>query len=428
MLFFAATYITTFILAMTRHSFAPISFLTFSNAVFVILILPKIIGFWVVGNSIFLTLYGVMDDNAAYAAAYITFIFMIAINTGYIIARPARLAQPQPVLRAFTPRQDSLARMINLYIVLPISLVAILIYFSATGVSLDALISKRDWGTEGAGLLAYVSQKAAQFAKVGFFVSVLGILASNGVSRRWQMQLVAFSLLLVLVFLSSSQRAGVFLLVIMFILILHVVGRLKIRHIVITLVLFLLANSAILASRFVDGFEGLNFFEIFIRRYFFELEKISAIFEYSVSDGMYLFSPISGIFSVSTAEIPDMNIHYFIGSKMFGLPNLGIPPSVLGEIILFWGPIYVFPVTLLIALALARLERALVETRSINVKLILVVFLANSYFLLLNSDSLSLLRRLIFDGGFMLMALFIVYIAKTGGGFVLRAGPVNEKK
>jgi hypothetical protein len=145
------------------------------------------------------------------------------------------------------------------------------------------------------------------------------------------------------------------------------------------------------------------------------LEKISAIFEYSVSDTAYLFSPLSGVFATSTAQYPDYNIHYFIGAEMFGLANLGVPPSILGEIILYLGPIFVFPVTFIIALFLARMERLLVQTPSIFLKLFLLLLLANSYFLLLNSDMLSLIKRTIFDSAFLFIAIFVVYSVKSGG-------------
>lgn len=404
---------TTLIVAYTKHFRAVINFLTVSNFIFLTLILPKIIGYFISGSDVFLSSNAIRNPNAVQVAALIIFVFIITINVAYIVAKPANRSVTTNNRTSISSSQRKAIKLFNVSIVLPISLAALGLYFIFAGISLDNIIMKRDWSDINGGTIAYVFQKLAQLSKVGFFIVTLGIISDPENSKSWRSQLILFSFLLIAVYSTSSQRSGVILLLLQIVMIYFTIGKLKIRTLLIIGGTFLMINLVILASRFTEGLQGLNFFEMFVRRYFFEIEKISMIFEYSVKDTSYLFYPVSGLLTFSGVPLPTYNVHYYIGSEIFGYSfKYGVPPSILGEIILYVGAIYIVPITLLITISLAKIERVTSRSHKASLRLFTIILLSDSYFLLLNSDIFSLIKKLAFDSALLTVALIFFSLVK----------------
>ena len=113
-----------------------------------------------------------------------------------------------------------------------------------------------------------------------------------------------------------------------------------------------LINIIILTGRIEDlGIKG--FIEsIFLRRYFFDVEKVSLIFEYSKLTCGQEFNLL--YFCIDNFNIPG-NIHRFIGEDIIGISNLGVPPNIVGEIILRLGPLALFIIAPLLGVTIMLL-------------------------------------------------------------------------
>lgn len=413
MLIFVIIYFLTLSIAWAKHSRTIINFLTVTNFIFLTLVFPKLVGYLIFGNDIFLSIGAITNNSSAQSAFYLIFLFVCVINIAYIIARPAGKATINSAGNYTTVADRKAVKFFCVFVIIPVSLASLGIYFFYAGVSIESLIVKRDWAAADGGSLAYISQKLAQFAKIGFLLTALGIISDPANSRKWMWLLVIFSLILGIVFLTSSQRSGVFMLLLQLVMVFQLIGKLKVKFLLVVGGIFLAANLLILTARFTNGLEGLNYFELFVRRYFFELEKIAGIFDFSVKGLEYIQSPAMGLFSISDAALPTYNVHYYIGTEVFGHERSGVPPSILGEIILYVGAIFVVPITFLMTSFLARVERKTARDNRPGYRLFSIVLLSDSYFLLLNSDILSLVKRLAFDTVLFGMALFFFYLIKS---------------
>lgn len=413
MLILGFIYVLTLVLAWSKHRHILVNFLTFTNLIFIALVLPKIVYYYFSGRDAFIISFYLIGDDAAIVGVYVTFLFVIAINVAYLLARPYRIIPPSEVFQTLTNRQSSSIRLVSYFVLLPISLAMLLLYLVIVGVSLESIVAKRELESGATFGTTYIVQKLAQFSKVGFYLALLAMLCGNQTFKNWRVIFTVFFLLVMVVFLTSSQRSGAILVMIQISLVLMVLGNLKTRQIAIIGGAFVALNLVILSSRFVNGLEELSYFDIFVRRYFFELEKIAAIVRYSVDFSVLHNSPIMALLSTSTNEPPDGNVHYFVAEKMFGLYNIGIPPSLLGEIILYFGPVFVFPVTFIITSCLIRIERFGYQTPNAKWKLFCITVLSCSYFLLLNSDVKSLFNRIILEGVFYFAALNVFVLLRN---------------
>ena len=402
-------YMLSIVLVAIRGHKKFLSFFTISNFLFIALVLPKILMFTAVGNDVFLSATAASSPNAVIATSYVIFVFIISINLGYIVKRPKWQTEIH-ALNSANWQGDYIKTTVTL-IVLPMSVLVFLIYFWSAQISFSQIVNKIDFSSFDNGLAVYLSHKLAQFSKVGIYLVLLGVIVGDGKLKGYRLNLLCLLLLLSLVFFTSSQRGGIFLTALLIILWLQYLNVLKLWHIITLGSIFFVLNLLILSSRFENGISGLGFFEIYTRRYFFDVEKLAAIFEFSASDLGYLFRPSVGLFQLSAADWPTYSIHHYVGYEVFGMTTNAIPPSILGEIILYFGALFVLPIGFLLSLLMVTLENRIERSKKPLEILILLILLSNAYFLLLNSDVLSLVKRLLLDGAFVVVTFVFYNIA-----------------
>jgi oligosaccharide repeat unit polymerase len=365
-----------------------------------------------IGSDVFITNITNFGKASASTAVIVVFLFMIAINSTYCAFPAYKIERPENIRQFLDNRQMKRLKSLCTFVIIPLSLLALIIYFSTVGVSLDSFIQKRQLIDEGGVSRAYILQKVAQVSKIGLYIVFLAILCSNQNIKDWRRLLTIFFFLVFILFMSSSQRSGILIIILEICLILTLLDKLKFKQIIFIAGGFLAINLALLSARFTNGLDGINFISGIARRYFFELEKITGIVTYASNNNILHHSPWSGAFTMATQEVPAGNIHFFIGEKIFGLYNVGVPPTVLGNIILSFGTVFVIPFTCFMTAIMIKIERIGFESKVVTVKLFTIILLSCAYYILLNSDIISLFRRILLEGAFFLVAVFLFILVR----------------
>lgn len=391
-----------------------INFLWVTNVIFIALVLPKIVLFNSSGFSVFLTQTTAFRESGFMAASLAIFGFMISINATYILVAilPRSLKPIPPAQEAWGIGSPTF--IIN-FIFIPVSLVAMAIYAASAGMSFDTLFIKAEMSTDTGFTAAYFAQKVAQVAKCCVFLYFIKFCEAGGLTRGQTRHFMFVCFITFCVFLLSGQRSGIFLLLVQIMLLYQSENKLKLKFLAVTGVIFLLVNLAILTARFAAGGRSLDIAAALLRRYFFDVEKITGIIEYSSATKSYLFNP--WLIFGDTSTHPDIygNVHRFIGENLFNT-GAGVPPSVLGEIILYYGGIAIIPVTVLLTLLIISFEQRL--ARSVRsdrpfFKAAIIIVVATMYYFLLNSDFIGLVKRSMLEIFLLAFALITQKVAFT---------------
>jgi len=267
-------------------------------------------------------------------------------------------------------------------------------YWTAADISFDNLFAKRELVQDGERTFAWALQKIAQVVKAGFYLLLLATLTTR--DSRYLRPLLLLAALSAIVYMISSQRSGILILALETGLALQLAGVLRARYLLILAGGFALLNIAILSARAAETAQSLYWTDLIYRRYFFDLEKIAALIEYFVADPLYRFESF-GILASGAADIDiTYSSHFFLADQVFGIGG-GVPPSILGEMIIYAGPVWIVPLTLCLTAGLIACERLAQDAHRPLMQLILVVILSKLYFLTLNSDTLSSINRIVLD-------------------------------
>lgn len=242
----------------------------------------------------------------------------------------------------------------------------------------------------------YILQKTAQVSKVGVYAYCFMLVGRNQV---WALQSrVLFSSLLVLtcaVFLISGHRSGIMLLLIQFVFLLQATNRLRLSHLVWGALVFLVVNVLVLLVR--DTPENTSFLLVNVfRRYFFEIEKMSAVAMMVQQSGGVL-EPLSALCTqVSTGVSFEGSFHHYLGNVVLQSRS-AVPPTLLGEIWAFWGSAFFLPVAVALGYTLRWLERRANTSEKPILVVILTTVASTAAFFLLNTDTMSFLKRSVFE-------------------------------
>ncbi|WP_375260297.1 hypothetical protein [Palleronia sp.] len=375
------------------HGRVGISFFWLSAAVFLVYILPKFGAYLLTGDDVFLPGTAVLSQNTANAAVVCITAFMATILVCYFTAvivlpeGPARVTMNRPL----DPDQ---AASIGIWLFVPIFGLSFCAYWIAAQVSFDNLFAKRELILDGDRTVAWALQKIAQVVKAGLYLALLATLTVR--DGRYNRHVLFLGALSVLVYVVSSQRSGILVLALEIALVFQIAGIMKPRHYLILAGSFVALNIAILSARALDTAQAMYWSDMIYRRYFFDLEKIAALIEYFVSDPLYRFDSLGILVAGSNGIRPDYATHHFLGEQVFGVAS-GVPPSVLGEMIIYGGPISIVPVTAALTAIVIWFERCGRATGNPIMQLVLVVVLSKLYFLTLNSDFSSSINRIVLD-------------------------------
>ena len=406
-------YICAFGAYALMHGRVGISFFWLSAAVFFVYILPKLAAYLLTGDDVFLPGSAVLGQNSANAATVCITAFMATILACYFVSSavspegPARTKMDRPI----DPDQ---AASIAIWLFVPIFGVSFLAYWVVAEVTFDNLFAKRELILDGERTAAWALQKIAQVVKGGLYLALLATLTVR--DGRYNRHVFLLAVLSVLVYLVSSQRSGILILALEIALVFQIAGIMKPRHYLALAGSFAALNIAILSARALDTANAMSWSDLIYRRYFFDLEKIAALIEYFVSDPLYRFDSLGILVSGSNGIRPDYGMHHYLGEQVFGVAS-GVPPSVLGEMIIYAGPISIIPLTAALAAVLIWCERRSRATANPIVQMVLVVLLSKLYFLTLNSDAASSFNRIVLD-----LALLCTGV----GGFLLAGGRLGR--
>lgn len=393
------------------------SFFSCLNIIFVLQVFPKMVAFQFWGLDAFLPSGVSYTSSGVTTGTLLVFLFILTINLCYV-TNPTNVMvkYKSQQIQLWDTRTESVARFTIFGLLFPLFGAALAFYLSEVSFTLQTLIAKREFNVDGSISPAYIAQKLAQISKSAFYLSCLGYVCSPN-KKRWFRTMFLMATLTSIVYITSSQRSGILILFLEILLTLLIGKTLRMRTLAIFGGIFIALSAMILLSRFSEGTGSLSLFELIFRRYFFDLEKITAIYQFSQGNHTGT-SPVMGLFQLSSAPWPDDNIHYYISEHVFGMPNNGVPPSILGEIILLLGTVFIIPITVLIVSLIIMTENRMMRTHKGPLKILYIIILSKAYFLLPNSDLLSTVKRIAFDITLFYIGMFAfrmtyTYFAKT---------------
>lgn len=408
-------------LALSHRSVRQVNFFTTTTAVYFFYVGPKLFAYSLFAGDTSLMVGGSRYSQSVMdAAAILSVLFVIAICIPYALNLPRRRVDLGATVGELRPRESSvrLTYMNHLSVVIffPLFIFFLSHFLLSSGASLGSLFAKPDYQLDQGLSAAYIYQKAAQCIKCAFYGAALIVLSGRYSSSRsaftW---LYFFFLLSCMVFLLSGQRAGIALLIVEVILVKQLHSGPPTRAAMVALLIFsIAANFLMLLAR---GIENASIAFYIFRRYFFDFEKTSGLLAYVVPNAVdWVQVTTRG----GMTTLPDGNLHHVIGSEIFGTES-GVPPSLLGELILYLGPACVFPVALILAVWVRRLEWAAGRSSvSPFARLVTVILLAKVYVFWLNSDSIGMLKRFALDFSLCLLALGL-YMAALAAARLLKS-------
>lgn len=379
-----------------------LNFLWITNGVFLAVMLPKIVLVSIDRNFLITPFH--ISDPAIDAGVLTISIYIIVINLIYLVLRsPPKTIAPLPAIRLQTT-------VPIVFLILPVFVAGVGVFLATADITPETVFSKPDMVEDGSVTTAYIAHKFAQVINCAFYIFLLRLLTAERLSVAERLAFVGIFLLCVAVYALAGLRSGIFLLMIQLILVLQVRNRMRLRLIFYLGVLFMVMNFFILNAR-IGEYQTVDiarYVLLLLRRYFFDVEKISAILEYTSATHSYMYGPWNVFLDHADPIAVDGNIHQFIAQHIFGTGG-GVPPSYLGEVIFYCGGVYVIPATILMTVLLRFAEIRLEKNRSPVVQLCYIVILSTAYFFLSNSDVYGMFVRMAFE--LCLFALAVVVSA-----------------
>jgi hypothetical protein len=373
-------------------------FLSLANIVFLLAVLPKSVLYAEFGSAVFLSQSAEFTTTEVSAALFAISAFVLGLNLAWLLPWRVpdalnRLARFERITGRFDLESPIRAGRV-MFVVLPLFIIAFGGMLYAMAASGDALFRKPEMMEDGVRSSVYYWQKAAQVIKLGVYAYLFKLAARN--SGIWPLRarfgIVAALCLTMLVFLVTGQRSGIFLLLLQVLVIFHATGRIALRHLAVGLGLFAAVNILVLALR--DTPENTHFALVNLtRRYFFEIEKISGIVRLATKHMADAGLPWVTIWGDGSNGVTIGNLHRYLGHEVLGSIS-AVPPTVVGEMVLYFGLIFVLPLAIALGWIMRFTEHALTQARGPVLITALATIVATASFLLLNTDSWGFVKRL----------------------------------
>lgn len=388
------------------------TFQSFATIVFLLGVLPKAVLYSQHGNAVFLAQdvgFRPVHVNAALIAIAL---FVLGLSAAsWFPRRWSAWTAEILVSQGSRPERSDVANAADGLVkfwLLPLSVMALGGFVWATLASGGTLLQKTGLSSDGLPT-AYVLQKTAQIAKVAVYVFFVRLVADpSPLSRQSQALLGAALMLTVLVFVLSGHRSGVFILLLQLLLIFQYRGAVSGRYLLIGLGVFLTVNVAILFVR--DTPENTEFQLVnLLRRYFFEMEKITGLLMVAETYGQPLSSPWAVVGNVATDVDIQGSLHRFLGNDVLQSIS-AVPPTVLGEALLYWGGVFILPMAVLLGHAARLVETWSALARNPWCVVIGTMLTATGAFLLLNTDVMGFLKRAVFELGLIVAAWISLWL------------------
>ena len=172
---------------------------------------------------------------------------------------------------------------------------------------------------------------------------------------------------------------------------------------------FLVLSITIVMMRDTTENTGFLFINL-MRRYFFEIEKLSGIAMVVEASGSVIGSFWDLFFQVSHVAVPSGNLHEYLGHEVLRSKS-AVPPTIVGEAWLYVGAASILPLGLLLGVGSGATERLLHAANNPILLVLSATFLALAVYFFLNTDTLSFFKRLLqelvlMSAGFIGLILF----------------------
>lgn len=384
------------VVAQIRSRAPLVSFLTLVNAIYLAAVLPKALLYHDHGTAVFLTVTAPLSVPQVNAAVMVASLFVAGVNLGWLVSGPLAMRLPfasgptasDAGLRQTLQGVDGFSAVIGLPAAILTTGFLIYAIHGSGGQLMQKLASYPTDDTQ----LVYIAQKAAQGAKCVVYLYLAKLLVEGWPLRARSNLLFFISIALTLfAFVAVGQRSGIFLLLLQTAFLLQARKRLSLRTVLIGIGMFLILSIMIVMMRDTTENTGFVFVNL-MRRYFFEIEKLSGIAMVVEASGADIGSLWALIVQVSHVAVSPGNLHEYLGYEVLGSTS-AVPPTVVGEAWLFLGAASILPLGFLLG-AVARAAERLLHTAKNPVILILAsTVLALASFFLLNTDTLSFLKR-----------------------------------
>jgi hypothetical protein len=388
-----------------------INFLWLTNIVFLIVIVPKIVLLLLNGHRILTTSESFLSLPSIVSGVLLVCTFVSLINLVYFVY--AVLAGGGNQMPAPARPLDIPIRLPLVVFIMPVFLLSFTLFVYVSDINLQDIFLKPELVEDDELNTAYFLQKLTQVIKCAAFLLMAKILVEGNVAKEDRFLFIFVAAATIMVFLISGQRSGIALFVILLALCFQRVGSLSPRILATLAGLFLLTNYVILSARFAVGNSTtMSFSDVFLRRYFFDFEKIAGVLELSSKDHRYLHGPFQVLLDTSARPELNMSLHHFLGTNAFGT-SAGVPPSVLGDMLFYFGGIGVIPLTIALTLAIIRLERLERSLRDARAQLAVLAILATFYLFLLNSDFFAAINRVTLELALLGAAFIMATVSKS---------------
>lgn len=284
-------------------------------------------------------------------------LFVVALLLSFLLFLPRVRVQSR------AERGEVVVRSKLAYMFLfPAGLVISALLFSRMGIDLAVDFSqKRDFlaASGEVNMVNYLLIKAAYIVKIPFYMYLYQyptLRNRRGLFRLTAALSLLFGFVLHVVF---SQRSGVLFMVLDVLFLVSALRPLRARWLLSALGLLFALNVGVLWFRAAWNDFTQLFVLLFFRRYFMDVEKVSNILAYvkasSTNLGATDLLGDSFFSSFAHFRLPE-DIHFFVGREIMGLSSIGVPPSIVGEVILRMGTVWLIPVAILIGYGLKRLD------------------------------------------------------------------------
>lgn len=352
-----------------RHGLSP---LLWFNAPFLVIILPKIayLDSWFrSGRSSFVFGHVAFDALDLSRASGLVAAFVAVLNLSYGPRPIARLLDTRQLEVAYGAR--SLARACW-YLLLPVSLVALLVCVVVFDIGLDSLSAKRTISLQGAtGVVGWIAWKTTGLSRTCVYLSFILLRTSERHSRLARRVFVASLGLTVLTQVLFSQRSSLVLIAFDLVLFVNVQRPVRMVSVLRLSIVLLAVNTLVIYFRSANGTIAELASATFLRLYFFDPVKVGGIARY-VDGGRSVPPQLDTLSTFGSTPLPDVSLHFAIGEAVFGVRS-GVPPSLPGEVLLSLGGLLLVPLCVGLGLAMRTLYGRAGRTTSALSSLVLIM-------------------------------------------------------
>lgn len=386
------------------------SFLGFTVGIFFIFVLPKTFLYHLYGNTVFLAQNVNFTPLHVNSALIVILLFILGIVISYTL--------PIGWLTTFTKKIASsslqiqkeikVSDTISLYIIFPLFFISFVAYIWAIYKVDGHIFHKTTFTYNGEISPAYIMLKIVQVIKISFYLYFIQLISiKEKIPMNSKKILILAILFTIAIFLVAGHRSGIIILFLQIVLFSKYMGWIKNKHIIWAIIALVGLNIFILFFR--ESTENTQYQIInFLRRYFFEIEKISGlIMEDNL--GQLITSPWMSLIDTSSQIHFTGSSHHYLGNHILQSKS-AVGPTILGDIIIYLGSAFVFPLALLLGYIMRIIEKITFSSSNGLIVAIGITAISIGEFLLLNTDTWAFIKRFIFESGLIFMAYMLLKI------------------